>query len=212
MKGTLGPNDYRESSTGFPFEIHKGCAGNGLELERLKWQSFWGTSGRLCTALQTRRAQLALKGCPGQTSGPGSAFFFGFDSPQALGCSLVPCFGGWEGEGGVFLFVFLQAELQRILTPKNQCCLINSGLVLSPAITADSQLKKKIRTVETRESPGQSAAAGVWAVLGGSATPMFLVIHAFSKYMSSTYSVPGDGNSKCKGPGVERAWSTREPA
>lgn len=143
MKGTLGPNDYRESSTGFPFEIHKGCAGNGLELERLKWQSFWGTSGRLCTALQTRRAQLALKGCPGQTSGPGSAFFFGFDSPQALGCSLVPCFGGWEGEGGVFLFVFLQAELQRILTPKNQCCLINSGLVLSPAITADSQLKKK---------------------------------------------------------------------
>lgn len=97
MKGVLEPTDYRESSTGFPFEIHKSRAGNGCEPERLKWQSFWGTSGRLRTALQTRRAQLALKGCPGQTPEPGSAFFFRFDSPQTLGCSLVPCFGGWSG-------------------------------------------------------------------------------------------------------------------
>lgn len=57
--------------------------------------------------LQTRQAQLALKGCLGQTSGPGTAFFFGFDSPQTLGCSLVPFFGGWVAEGkGVFLLIF----------------------------------------------------------------------------------------------------------
>ena len=59
-------------------------------------------------ALQTRQAQLALKGCPGPTRGPGTAFFFGFDSPQTLGCSLVLGFGGWGGgDGGVFLFIFL---------------------------------------------------------------------------------------------------------
>lgn len=54
--------------------------------------------------LQTLQAQLALKGGLGETAGPGSAFFFGFDSPQTLGCSLVPFFGGWVDEGGGSFF------------------------------------------------------------------------------------------------------------
>lgn len=165
MKGVLEPTDYRESSTGFPFEIHKSRAGNGSEPERLKWLSSRGTSGRLRPALQTRRAQLALKGCPGQTPGPGSAFFFGFDSPQTLGGSLVPCFGGWGGvrvgggEGWGVSFCFSpRVELQRVSTPKNQCCLVDSGLAPSSAMVADSQTVKKkiIPAAETRELPDRS--------------------------------------------------------
>lgn len=81
--------------------------------------------------------------------------------------------------------------------------------MLSPAITADSQLKtnkqqkKTPCTVQTRELPDQSPAAGVWAAFGGSATPISLIILAFSHYLSNTDSMPGDGNSRCKGPGVE---------
>lgn len=176
MKGVLEPTDYRESSTGFPFEIHKSRAGNGSEPERLKWLSSRGTSGRLRPALQTRRAQLALKGCPGQTPGPGSAFFFGFDSPQTLGGSLVPCFGGWGGvrvgggEGWGVSFCFSpRVELQRVSTPKNQCCLVDSGLAPSSAMVADSQTVKKNNNTCSRDQGAARSepAAGAWAARGG---------------------------------------------
>lgn len=138
MKGTLGPNDYRESSTGFSFEIHKGCAGNGLS-GAFEVAVLLGTSGRLRTALQTRRAQLALKGGPAKLRGQALLFSLVLIHPKLWDAHLcLALVGGRAGRGGVFLFVFLRVELQRILTPKNQCCLINSGLVLSPAITAGS--------------------------------------------------------------------------
>lgn len=137
MKGTLGPNDYRESSTGFSFEIHKGCAGNGLS-GAFEVAVLLGTSGRLHTTLQTCRAQLALKGSLAKLRGQALLFSLVLIHPKLWDAHWCLALVGGRAAGGVFLFVFLRVELQRILTPKNQCCLINSGLVLSPAITVGS--------------------------------------------------------------------------
>lgn len=62
----------------------------------------------------------------------------------------MPCFGGWGGvrvgggeEWGVSFCFSPRVELQRVSTPKNQCCLVDSGLVPSSAMVADSQTVKK---------------------------------------------------------------------
>lgn len=78
MKGVLEPTDYRESSTGFPFEIHKSRAGNGSEPEAFEVAVLPGNIWQAAPRTTNTPGTAGPQRLPGPNTGARFRFFLWF--------------------------------------------------------------------------------------------------------------------------------------